>query len=77
MQKRLVAGSLAVAAGGFVAVRVVHGGSVKFAALFGGVLTALREWSLVALSIIVMMIDMAVEMIGAVIPGPGTNEDAA
>jgi hypothetical protein len=62
---------------GFVSVGIMHSLSVEFVAMLGRMLAAIRHRSVIAMTIIVVMVDVTVEVVRPVEPGSGTNEDAA
>jgi hypothetical protein len=61
----------------FMAMRVMHCVAMKFRAVFGWMFASRRETAMVALAIIEMMINVAVEVLRPVKPGSRTNENAA
>ena len=68
---------LVVSTGGFVPTHIMHCLTVKLSAVFGGSSAACRVTAVVALAIVELMIDVAVEMIRPVIPGASADEDTA
>ena len=56
---------------------IMHCLTVKFCAVLRWCSAARRETSVVALAIVELMIDVAVEMVRPVIPRTSTDEDAA
>ena len=56
---------------------IMHCLTVKLRAMIRRVRSALRERSMVALAIVQMMVDMAIEVIRAVEPGSSADEHAA
>jgi len=68
---------ISMAAWCLMTMRVMHCLAVKFRAVFRWMFTARRKTSMVALAIVEMMIDVSVETIRPVKPGPGTDEDTA
>ena len=56
---------------------IMHGLTVKLRAVFRRSSAARRETSAIALAIVELMINVAVEVIRPVIPGAGADEDAA
>jgi hypothetical protein len=60
-----------------MAMRIMHGLAVKLSAVFGGVLAARREPTVVSLTEIIAMIDVPIEMLWPVKPGSGTDEYTA
>ena len=65
------------AAWSLVPVDVVHRLAVKFLTVSGGPLTASRKASLITLTIVVVMINMAIEIFAAVIPGSYPDKHTA
>ncbi len=68
---------LSAFARGFMTTRIVPGFSAKFLAMFSRAFAAFREVTAVALTKVIVVIDMTVKMFGAMEPRPGTNKDAA
>lgn len=66
-----------LAAGTFVSVRIMHRRSVESGTVSCGSFTARRRRPLIAFSIVEGMIDVTVEAIGPVIPGPSPDENAS
>jgi hypothetical protein len=61
----------------FMSMRIMPGLAVKIPAVFGWVLTARREPTVVSLTEIVVMIDMPIEMLRPMKPGSSTDEYTA
>ncbi len=61
---------------GFVAVRVMHGLTMKRRAVFHRMGAPFWKRPMIAVAIVEMMIDVAVEMIVPVVPGSSTDEDS-
>jgi hypothetical protein len=66
-----------MAAGSFMATRIMHRLSMEFGASPGGTVTPSRERSTIALAIVKIVIDVPVETIWSVIPRPRTDKHAA
>lgn len=61
---------------GFAAAGVVHGLAMEFGALRARSFAGSRQGAVIAFANIQRVIDVAVEMVGAVIPRAGADEDA-
>jgi hypothetical protein len=61
----------------FMAVRIMHGLTVKLSPVFSWVLAARREPTVVSLTEIIVMIDVPIEMLWPVEPGSSTDEYTA
>ena len=57
-----------------VSVRIVHRLPVKFVAVFSGSRVSLRHRTVIAVTVVVVVIDVAIEMFRPVKPGPRANE---
>ena len=56
---------------------IMHRRAVKFSAVFSRMLTTGRESAMIAMAVVVVVIDMAIEMFRSMKPWAGTNKDTA
>lgn len=62
---------------GFVSMRIMHCLAVKFRSAITRVFSTSRRRTVIAVAIIQMMVDVAIEMISAVVPRACTDKHAA